>query len=241
MGRRFLVDSVTADDTGRIDIRAVRRHLDVVRVGVGDTIYLFDGNGAEVRAEIMTLDRDEAVASVRESITNDSESPLECWLVQALPARPSRMDTIIRQVTELGVARVVPVVTERSQQAKAKAATMHRRTERWRRIAVTAAEQSGRTRVPSVDLPCALTDLEWERLPAPLLMAEPTAGPVDRTAAPDRLTLLVGPEGGWTEAELALAREAGARPFSLGPRVLRADTAGAAALSLLQFLWGDLG
>ncbi len=239
--RRFRVDSVEPDAAGLIDLGAVRRHLEVLRAGVGDVVYLFDGRGAEVEAEIRVFDGSDASAAVRTRVTNDSESDLECWLVQALPAHTARMDSIVRQVTELGVDRIVPVVAERSQQAKAKAAAMQRRAERWRRIAEAAAEQSHRARVPEVEVPCGFGELEWDLLPRPMFIADPGAGAVARAPAPDAVSVLVGPEGGWTEPEVSAALAAGAQSFGLGPRVLRADTAGVVAVSLFQSWWGDIG
>lgn len=238
--RRFRVDSVEPDAAGRIDLGAVRRHLAVLRAGVGDVIYLFDGRGAEVEAEISVLDGNDAVAAVRTRVINESESNLECWLVQALPARTARMDSIVRQVTELGVDRIVPVVAERSQQAKARPAAMQHRAERWARIAAAAAAQCHRARVPEIEVPCDFGELDWDRLPRPMFIADPGAGSVPQAPAPGAVSVLVGPEGGWTGPEVDTAIAAGARAFGLGPRVLRADTAGVVAVTLFQSLWGDL-
>lgn len=238
--RRFRVDSVEPDAAGLIDLGAVRHHLEVVRAGVGDVVYLFDGRGAEIEAEISAFGASGVSATVRTRVTKKSESDLECWLVQALPARPARMDSIVRQVTELGVDRIVPVVAERSQQTKAKAAAMQRRAERWGRIAEAAAEQSRRTRVPEVEMPCAFGELEWDRLPRPIFIADPGAGSVAGVPVPGAVSVLVGPEGGWTQSEVDAALAAGAESIGLGPRVLRADTAGVVAVTLFQALWGDL-
>lgn len=238
--RRFRVDSVEPDAAGLIDLGAVRHHLEVLRAAVGDVVYLFDGRGTEVEAEIRAFDTSGVSAAVRTRVTYESESDLECWLVQALPARPARMDSIVRQVTELGVDRIVPVVAERSQQTKASVTAMQRRTERWGRIAEAAAEQSRRTRVPDIEVPCAFGELEWECLPRPIFIADPGASPVARDPAQVAISVLVGPEGGWTQPEVSTALAAGAQSFGLGPRVLRSDTAGVVAVTLFQALWGDL-
>ena len=240
MRRRFRINSVEPDASGHIDLSTARRHLEVLRAGLGDVVYLFDGRGTEVEAEIKVFDEYGTVAIVRKQVTNESESDLECWLVQAIPIRIARMDTIIRQVTELGVHRVVPGVAERSQQAKAKLATMQRRANRWSRIAEAAAEQSCRTQVPKIDVPCGFDDLDWGCLPRPMFIADPEAGSVGRVPVLRIVSLLVGPEGGWTEREVNSALAEGAHPFGLGPRVLRADTAGVVAITLFQALWGDL-
>ena len=186
------------------------------------------------------LDGNDAAAAVRTQVINESESNLECWLVQALPARTARMDSIVRQVTELGVNRIVPVVAERSRQAKARPAAMQRRADRWARIAEAAAEQCHRARVPEVEAPCGFGELDWDRLARPMFIADPGAGSVARDPAPGAVSVLVGPEGGWTESEVDTALAAGAQSFGLGPRVLRADTAGVVAVTLFQSMWGDL-
>jgi len=234
------MNSVKPDANGHIDLSTIRQHLEVVRVGVGDLIYLFDGRGMEVEAEISVFDGRAALASVHKQVTRDTESPLECWLIQAIPVRIARMDTIVRQVTELGVYRVVPVFAERSQQANAKPAATRRRADRWGRIAEAAAEQSCRTHVPEIDAPCAFDDLDWECFPRPMFIAEPGKPPVPRVPVTSAVSLLIGPEGGWAEREISAALSSGAQPFGLGSRVLRADTAGVVAMTVFQSLWGDL-
>ena len=240
MRRRFRVDAVDSDVGGRIDLGAVRRHLEVVRARIGDLVYLFDGHGAEVEAEIVAFDGSVVAATVRARVSNHSESDLECWLIQALPARAARMDAIVRQTTELGVHRIVPVIAERSQHSGAKPATMQRRRQRWARIAAAAAEQSCRAVVPEVAEPGELADIDWDSLAQPILIAEPGAGPMPQEMRPAAVSVLVGPEGGWTEAEVNAALDAGATLFGLGPRVLRADSAAVVALTLVQSRWGDL-
>ena len=240
MKRRFRVSSVKPDATGHIDLNTIRRHLEVVRATVGDVIYLFDGCGTEVEAEISVFDGCAAVAAVRKQVSNDTESALECWLIQAIPARIVRMDTIIRQVTELGVYRIAPVFAERSQQSKAKLSATRRRASRWNRIAEAAAEQSCRTHVPKIDPPCAFSELDWKCFPQPMFVADPGKPPVARILEPNTVSLLIGPEGGWTEREIDAALSVGAQPFGLGARVLRSDTAGVVAITLFQSLWGDL-
>jgi 16S rRNA (uracil1498-N3)-methyltransferase len=260
--RRFRVDSIVPDGAGLLDPgAAVHRHLRVLRAAAGDTVLLFDGRGGEARAEIATIDEHRVCLRAVQPVERAVESPLELCLVQALPARAVRMETIVRQVTELGVQRIVPVLAQRSQ-AKAGGAAQRRRAERWRRIADAAAEQCGRTRVPRIEDPCALAQLHWGSLPRPLLIADPGAvpgtsaieapggGAPDGTAkhppgwsaatAPPAATVMVGPEGGWAAEEVDAARVHGAAPLGLGPRVLRTDSAGVVAVTLLQARWGDL-
>lgn len=251
--RRFRVDAVL--EAGReIDPgTAVHHHLRVLRVAAGDIVYLFDGHGAEARAEVLAIDEAGARLKVGEPVTREVESDLDSCLVQAVPVRTPRMETIVRQVTELGVNRIVPVLADRSPPARARPAAWQRKAERWRRIAAAAAEQCGRTWVPSIDDPCRFAELDWDGLPRPLFIAQPAA---DRDAGYEgghatgqrserepstAVTVMVGPEGGWTDTEIEAVRARGGTSLRLGPRVLRADTAGVVAITLLQYLWGDLG
>lgn len=258
--RRFRVDTIVADAAGLLDPgAAVHRHLRVLRAVAGDVVFLFDGRGAEARAEIDAIDERGVRLRAIQPLDRAVESPLELCLVQAVPARATRMEGIVRQVTELGVQRIVPLLAERSQ-AMGGAAAQRRKAERWRRIADAAAEQSGRTRVPRIDEPCTLAQLDWSSLPRPLLIADPGAGgkPAELENLPERLaaatagagsaarrapsaaSVMVGPEGGWSGDEVEAARQHGATAIAIGPRVLRADSAGVVAVTLLQYLWGDL-
>lgn len=265
--RRFRIGSLEPDEAGLLHADAgVHRHLRVLRLAPGDVVYLFDGGGGEVEAQIAVLD--DARASLRPiaAVERGVESWLDSCLVQAVPLRSSRMETIVRQVTELGVRRIVPVIGERSRRPGGDAASLERKLRRWRRVADAAAEQSRRTRVPDIDAPLPLQELAWEGLPRPMFIAEPgttrpghdDAGDAESTAArgdgvestgsqwadaagaAGSVTVLVGPEGGWSDDEITAAMHEGASALSLGPRVLRADTAGVVALSVFQYLWGDL-
>ena len=256
--RRFRVANLEAGAAGVVELgAAVVRHLRVLRAAPGDRVRLFDGEGREVEAEVVELaDHAGRARILGAGAAARTESPLRCWLVQALPVRQARMDTIVRQITELGVSRIVPVIAERSQGGRLGVAALQRRTDRWRRIADAAAEQCGRARVPEIDAPCGYDDLDWEGLPRPLFIAtpepaEPAAAAADRTtidatgsaagaAGAAAVTLMVGPEGGWSDAELATAAGRGALPIGLGPRILRADTASVVAVALLQHRLGDL-
>jgi len=162
------------------------------------------------------------------------ESPLALVLAPAL-LKGTRMDLVVEKATELGVRRLAPVLTRH-----AVSRTGH--VERWRRIAVAAAKQSGRTRVPDVDAPLPLADVL--AAPWPGLRLVPWEGDVeDRVSAlPDRaadVVAVVGPEGGLAEDEMALARAHGFTPLTLGPRRLRAETAAIVIAALCQSRWGD--
>jgi 16S rRNA (uracil1498-N3)-methyltransferase len=221
----------------------------VMRLQPGDAVFLFDGAGAEFEGELMSIDGATAQVRILGPVASDAESPLRVVLVQAVPVKLPRMDTIVRQTTELGVARIVPVLTARGQIPAGGERTLARRVERWRRVAETAAQQCGRSVVPAVADTVAWRDLELSSLPRPLALfhgAGESAGAgwsdvgTGLASAGDAMTLMVGPEGGWSEEELATARAADAEVVNLGPRVLRADTAGAVAMSIAQWRWGDV-
>ena len=209
-----------------------------LRLKAGDALVVFDGRGGEYEAAIQRIDRDRVDVKVAGFRDADRESPLAVGLVQGLP-EADKMDWIIQKATELGAGWIQPVICERSvvRLAGERAA---RREAHWRRVAVAAAEQCGRTRIPEVRP--TLGFQSWIAAPAdvPRWMLLPGAPALAAQAgAPSPLELLVGPEGGLSERELDLAGARGCVPVSLGPRVLRTETAPIAALAAIHALWGD--
>lgn len=210
----------------------------VLRLRDGDEAVLFDGSGNEASARLLARGKG-GVAVVGELRAVGRESPLELVLVQAL-ASGEKMDWIVQKAVELGVSRVVPVQAERSVlRLTGERAT--KRVEHWRQVAISACEQSGRNRVPTVESIAGVRDHLAERRDAQHVVLAPRAG-TRLTALPrpaSAIHLLVGPEGGWSADELAACRAAGGVEVALGPRVLRTETAGLAAVAALQALWGD--
>ena len=209
-----------------------------LRLKVGDAIVVFDGRGGEYEATLTRIDRDRVdvkVGAFREGV---AESPLVLGLVQGLP-EADKMDWIIQKATELGVAWVQPVTCERSV-VRLSGERAARREAHWRRVAIAAAEQCGRTRVP--DVRPTLGYMSWIAAPAdtPRWLLSPGAPAIAaRAAAPSALELLVGPEGGLAERERELALDRGCEAVSLGPRILRTETACLVALAAIHSLWGD--
>ena len=210
----------------------------VLRLRDGDPVILFDGRGGERGAILRIRGRDVSV-DLGEWLDIERESPLRVVLVQAL-ASGDKMDWIVQKAVELGVEAVVPLQAERSV-LRLSGERGDRRVEHWRQIAVSACEQSGRNRVPAVGALRALREYLAEATQAARLMLDPQCG--ERLSELPRpagaLHILIGPEGGWSDAELALCRAAGCRGVGLGPRVLRTETAGLATLAAMQALWGD--
>ena len=227
--------------------REASRHLGgVLRARPGDAVCLFDGDGHDYRAELIEAGRT-ARLRVLSRTPNPSESPLAITLVQGV-SRGDRMDATVRQAVELGVARIVPVLTRRAQ-VSLDAARAAKRHAHWSGIVVSACEQCGRSRVPALE---PLRDLgEWladdapagvdrERTDGFVLSPDASGGLGEGSLAGTAVTLIVGPEGGLDESETAYAVEAGYRAVRFGPRTLRTETAGPAAIAVLQSRYGDL-
>jgi 16S rRNA (uracil1498-N3)-methyltransferase len=214
----------------------------VLRLRVGEPVTLFNGQGGEYAASIEEIRRDTVMVTVLERREVERESPCRIVLAQGI-SRGERMDWVVQKATELGVARIAPLFTERSvvhlddKQAS-------RKVQHWRAIAIAACEQSGRNRVPEIEQPVGLYDL-LERETAPRgvsLLLSPGAALRIADIAPHEAgaTVLIGPEGGLADLEQETAIKSGFTPVRLGPRVLRTETAAVCALTLLQQKFGDL-
>jgi 16S rRNA (uracil1498-N3)-methyltransferase len=222
------------------------RHIArVLRLRAGDVVAVVDGQGREYAVRLDRVSPGAAVGTVLGVEPRHAESPLAITLAQAVP-KGDRMDAIVRAATELGVARVVPLVTARTI-VRLDGARALDRVRRWQRVATEATKQCGRAVIPPVDPPRLLADFVgsdvagglrlclWEGV-APRLGAVLDAG----DSSPVLATVLIGPEGGFTEDEVGLARSHGFILASLGPRVLRTETAGLTVIAALQLRFGDL-
>jgi 16S rRNA (uracil1498-N3)-methyltransferase len=209
-----------------------------LRLKAGDLITVFDGRGGEYEATLTRIDRDRVDVKLGPWRGVDREPALALGLAQGLP-EADKMDWIIQKAVELGAAWIQPLVCERSvvRIAGERAA---RREAHWKRVAIAACEQSGRNVVPEVRPTLGFT--AWVAVPPPAArwVLLPDAPPLAGHAAPaGALELLVGPEGGLSDRERELALSTGGVPLSLGPRVLRTETAPIAALAAIHALWGD--
>lgn len=224
---------------------AAAHHLGhVLRASVGDVVQAVDGTGSllAVRLTALTGRRAEGVVEARTPLA--SESPLELTLAQGIP-KGDKMDAIVRMVTELGVTRVIPLLTARTV-VRPEAARSAARLARWQRIAKEAAQQSGRAAVPEIAAPRDISALARQAGTDGLLVClweEERRGLASRLPPPPcaRVTVVVGPEGGLAADEVGALAGAGALVAGLGPRLLRTDTAGVVAVALLQARYGDLG
>ena len=214
----------------------------VLRLTVGDECVLFNGDGRDYAARITTLGKRELRVSISGATAIDNESPLRITLLQGV-ARGEKMDLILQKATELGVNAIAPLWSQRSE-VKLDAERAEKRLAHWRGVVTSACEQCGRARVPDVAAPVAL---------AAALVALPSGGlrlildPEGELAlaalaveSDAHVALAVGPEGGWSPADREQLRAGGFRGLKLGPRILRTETAGLAAIAALQARLGDL-
>ncbi|WP_416138679.1 16S rRNA (uracil(1498)-N(3))-methyltransferase [Halomonas sp. HK25] len=215
----------------------------VLRLGEGAPLRLFDGRGLEASAVLVEASRKRVVARIESVESGGGESPLAVHLGQAI-SKGDRMDYAIQKAVELGVAAITPLFTEHGD-VRLKGEREAKKLAHWQAVAASACEQCGRARVPPVHPPLALADWLAERDEALRLVLHPATGSeaqavLAHEAAPASVALLIGPEGGLAEAEVASARAQDFAPLSLGPRILRTETAPVVALSLLQYRFGDL-
>ncbi len=241
--RLFVRGDLQPDQTLQLDEEQSRYVGRVLRLRVGDAIAVFNGEAGEFAATISGLGKTSAAITIGSAIESSTESPLRVHLVQGV-SRGERMDLIVQKATELGVKRISPVLTEYGA-VKLDQARSAKRREHWQKVAESACEQSGRIRPPLIDEP--LTLKSW-------LGAKTREADVDLILRPDATTpmaslqppktkvcLLIGPEGGFSDIEYDDASVAGFTAVSLGPRVLRTETAAIAAVAIAESMWGDLG
>ncbi len=214
----------------------------VLRLRRGDTVALFNGDGFDYLGTIEPVGkgRMKVLLSARNAAV--SESPLKLTLLQSL-ARGERMDWILQKATELGVAAIQPVISERTG-VKLDADRTGRRMRHWMSVIHAACEQSGRAMVPTLAEPIPLHEVHGMTLPELRVALHPDSASM-RSLDPDTVArgaaIAVGPEGGFSEADLRILDQSGFLRIGLGPRILRTETAGAMALAVLQALFGDMG
>ncbi len=215
--------------------------LRVLRLGVGDACVLFNGDGCDHHARIVAAGKRDATVEIVATRAIANESPLRIVLLQAL-ARGEKMDWIVQKATELGVAGIAPVLSERGE-VKLDGERADKRVAHWRSVAISACEQSGRARIPQIDAPQPLSRALAQLSPESRRLAlDPDADATSASldlGAECTVVIAIGPEGGWSPGDLALLRGAGFTGLRLGPRVLRTETAGLAAIAALQARYGD--
>lgn len=218
---------------------AAHHAANVLRLKPGAEAFVFNGEGGEYRATIMESSKKTVVIQTRDFNPVDNESPLHTHLAIGL-SRGERFEWVLQKATELGVTEITPLFSERTE-VKWKAGREDKIRERWRKILINACEQCYRNRLPRLHEPVGLDDLlQRENSESKWILHPATAAHPADGARPQSVCLLVGPEGGFSEAEVNSALKRGFAPLTLGPRILRTETAPLAALSILQARWGDL-
>lgn len=242
---RVYVDAEAALTPGAIVElpRETASHLaKVLRARSGDPLTLFSGDGREYAGAVESVRGSRVTASVGNGADVDRESPLAITLVQCVP-RGDRMDFIVQKATELGVTRIVPVLSQRSV-VRLDAAQAESKAAHWRAVVVNACEQCGRNRLPIIEAPAPLIEYLAAADAAPPTARFVLEPDLEAAASPSALEtavlIAVGPEGGFGDEELEAFRIAGFRKLRLGPRILRTETAAIAALTWLQTRFGDM-
>lgn len=215
------------------------RHLArVLRHDVGDAVTLFDGHGGEYPGTIAAIDKHTVSVMTGSHLPREAESNLSIHLGIAV-SRSERMDWVVQKATELGVTALTPLVTERTG-VKLSGERTEKKLHHWQQIAISACEQCGRNRPPIVHAMIALENWLGTTPADAKFVLHHRAEPVATGTAPQSIALLIGPEGGLSEREIALAEQAGYVSLLLGPRILRTETAPLAAIAILQGWWGDM-
>ena len=213
----------------------------VLRVQPGQWIQIFNGTGGCYEAEITSVQKRSVSVVPRQFIPDGPDTSIRINLAQGI-SRGRHMDYTIQKAVELGVNRIIPLITGFSN-VHLSAERSESRLSHWRGVVIAACEQSGRNIIPELMAPLSFDDWLANMSGAPVILLHPdAAGSLSAiTPQPAELTIVSGPEGGFSEDEVAMAKQKGCVAVKLGPRILRTETAAIAAISACQTLWGDMG
>jgi 16S rRNA (uracil1498-N3)-methyltransferase len=241
---RFFAPALDVGDETVVLPKDEAEHLRrVLRLGVGDTVSVFDGRGHEFVARVTVALPRETRVQLMTRLEPPAEATVPITIAQAV-LKGDKMDDVVRDAVMLGASAIQPLVTKRTEVTVA-ALLRASRVERWRRVAVASVKQSHRAVVPDIRTPLSLdSHLEEPFAGLQLMLVEPQAhadvepiSVLKRESPPAEVSIWIGPEGGWDEREWKSARERGIRLISLGQRTLRADAVPVAIVSILSFLW----
>lgn len=211
----------------------------VLRLREGETVFAFDGQGNEWECTVASSQRTASRLTIVRALDDVVESPLRLTLAQAV-VKGEKFELVIQKATELGVSRIIPVVTTHCEGRRDEDRAGQRHG-RWQRIALEAVKQCRRRTLVTITPPVSFTQLCRETTGPALLLSEKGGGGLPESiGSATELTMVVGPEGGWSAEELTQAVDAGFIPIHLGPRILRTETAAITAMVLAQFRYGDL-
>ncbi|WP_049631411.1 16S rRNA (uracil(1498)-N(3))-methyltransferase [Cellvibrio sp. pealriver] len=210
----------------------------VLRMQAGRELILFNGAGGEFAATIHEVSKKHVIVSVQEHSIDNRESPLELELAIGI-SRGERFEWVLQKATELGVTKITPLITERTE-VKIGGDRQEKLHDRWQQILISACEQCQRNLLPVLHSPVQISDwLPQVKSDLRFVLHHRDSKTLPAEQKPESVTLLIGPEGGLSEREITHALEQDFNALTLGPRVLRTETAPVAAISLVQYLWGD--
>ena len=240
--RLYHPDELTVGTEITLSADAFQHSVRALRMASGDAVILFNGDGFDYRAQLTEVSKRTAQAQLLEQRENPSESPVAVHLGQVI-SRGDRMDFALQKSVELGVTEITPLFSERCG-VKLAGERLDKKIKQWQKVVVSACEQSGRSVVPRVNDACDVARFVEHSDAALRLTLDPCASiPLrqltDNTAV-EHLALIIGPEGGFTDDEVANANHFGFKPIRVGPRILRTETAALTALSVIQYELGDL-
>jgi 16S rRNA (uracil1498-N3)-methyltransferase len=241
--RFYATPSNFTETSVRIEADEAHHLTRVLRLAAGSRVFVFDGEGVEFECEVARVAKHEVDLIMLRRLDDVVESPLRLTLAQAL-VKGDKFDWVIQKATELGVTRIVPLVTDHSDIRRAEERA-GQRMQRWRRISLEALKQCGRRKIVEINEPAAFADFcESAAQDACLIFSERGGESLAEVSAKlpavNQLSLCVASEGGWSEDELRKAASCGFRPVSLGSRILRTETAAIVAVSLAQHIFGDM-
>lgn len=214
----------------------------VLRAKPGDQLTLFNGQGGEYAAVIKRITKKEVEVDIIAFMAREVESPIDIHLAQGI-ARGEKMDFIVQKAVELGVKKIIPLITERCN-VRLDNEREEKRLQHWQSVAISACEQSGRNYLPEVTAPISFNDwLPHVNADCCFVLSPHETNTLTHTKMPvhTSIVLLIGPEGGLSDAEVNAAKQRHFLPLNLGPRVMRTETAPIAAIAILQYQYGDLG
>lgn len=219
-----------------------RHAIQVLRLQIGESLLLFNGEGGEYLAELTAINKRSATVLIQKFDPSDGESPLALTLVQAL-IKPDKMDFALQKAVELGISAFQPLITQRSV-VRTDKEKIDKKLQHWQAVVVSACEQSGRTKLPKIYAPQTLNQYlsQLDDSTTYLLLAPGSRQDLSQvTVKTNHLAVLIGPEGGFTTEEVEACLAAKMQGIALGKRILRAETASTSVLAILQLLHGDLG
>ncbi|OQX38082.1 MAG: 16S rRNA (uracil(1498)-N(3))-methyltransferase [Oceanospirillales bacterium LUC14_002_19_P2] len=236
--RIYTPQALCADTTIILTDSAANHVGKVLRMRPGEPLTLFNGEGGSWQAEVHLVSKKLVEVRTLEQLEGGNESPLRIELGQSL-SRGERMDYAIQKATELGVTDITLLFSERCE-VKLSSERQEKRLNHWQQVAISACQQCGRNRVPTIHAPVSLdTWLDNRQTDLNFVLHHRTEKQLKGFERPQSVSLLIGPEGGLTTTEIEQAQDRGFHPLALGPRVMRTETAPVAAAAVLQYLWGD--